>query len=203
MPINQDRFAIESTTTIVNIAQRAKKLEAQMRSVRSHIRLAEVAIVSGYSSFTLSNIPVDYHHFAINISARSDKAASASDTLFLQINGDNGGNYQYLTTKHVASAVTYFEGTGATGHFIGDVPGATATANSMAGFSLHVYDTQSSFYKTIHSEGAMMSGLTTGLLTVYTGGGVWKNTNPITSLKLILGAGNFITGGVISLYGEP
>lgn len=202
MPIDNLRFAVEATQTIVNVAQRAKSVESKIRNVRSVIRLAHSDIESGYGSLTLSDIPSDYSHLILEVSCRSDKNAT-SDTLFIRLNGDSGSNYQYIAIKQYASSVAYIEGLGATGAYIGDVPGATATANFMGGFTAHIYDSQSALYKTIRGYGSLMTGLTTGLINTYDSTGVWKDTDPITSVTIVLGSGEFITGGKVSLYGEP
>jgi hypothetical protein len=196
------RFANESTLTIVNNAARLRYLESQSRGVRSLVKLADATAPGGIPSITFSSIPTDYAHLLLNIFIRSDKAA-VTDTLFLRLNGDSGANYQYIGAQQKASAITYFEGIAASGAFVGDVPAASAPANSFCGFTSSVFRAQGATFKSIQTDGTTMAGLTTGLIYSYSCAGVWLSTAVINSLTLVLGAGNIVANSYVSLYGEP
>jgi hypothetical protein len=161
--------------------------------------IATFTLGSAQSSVTFSSIPSTYTHLQLRI--LSQRTDANGDGLLLQFNTDTGNNYNNHYFNGNGSAVgTGFLNTGvwATGCYAGFSSGTSASA--FAGTVCDILDyTNTSKYTTTRalsgwsnnsdSEGVGMSS------------GLWRNTNAITSIKIIDPATNLNTYSSYALYG--
>lgn len=129
------------------------------------------------ASITFGSIAADWVDLLVVTSRVTTSGASA----LVRFNGDSGANYHQVVTQ-VAATMT----TGAT-------PAATSVAVPARGHVLvHAY--AGSAHKNVAFQG------TEGTL-FQSGGGVWLNTAPITSIDLVAFSTTWPVGTVAALYG--
>jgi hypothetical protein len=149
------------------------------------------------SSITISSIPGTYLNLELVMNGTNSTAAPVN--VFAQFNGDSGSDYDYVgiyTGGGISPATSYAGaassaqicGLGKTGSFAGGgkvvFPGYSGTA----------------FYKT--ANGDCYQGTSSTSFAYKTNVGMaWHSTAAITSITLILSAGNFSAGDTFVLYG--
>ncbi len=171
------------------------------------------------TSITFSDIPQTARVISIDHSVRIDLLTDDLIGMLLQFNGDTGSNYarmQYLLTDddsltdsspgvtHTSNSVQYVGST--TVLIIGQVPGNSAVANSFgAGHYTIPNYTNTTAWKSITGTAMAFSddGNADGLKArISTGGGTWKDTSAITSIRIFHSSGrNFDTGSSITIRG--
>lgn len=154
--------------------------------------------VQAGSSISFPNLPKNYSHLIIEVTVLGDQASVQS--LVLQFNGDTGANYTWQFTFSATGAAPATTGATATTNIrVGSVSSTNANVSGIAKIEIPNYNSGAFYKQVLHEfwEWESDAGYTNG-----SGGGVWKNLSPITSLKLFPGTGNFRAGSQFSLYGE-
>jgi hypothetical protein len=195
--------------TGVFASQISGHLTPPFTSTGSYEALASYTVPSGGTSgITLSGFPINGKYSHLQVRYWLPSTPTAGDSIYIQLgnNGiDGGGNYSY-------HGLYGYNGT--------NVIGATGLANSTriethysaqtgsvdAPFSgvIDILDYASSTkYKTTRSLSGHQfnSNATTGYSTMWLVSGNWRNSNPITSLKLAFGGGNLPQYTKVSIYG--
>jgi hypothetical protein len=159
---------------------------------------------------TFSGIPQTYNHLLLIVVARLTETTQLSDDISLQINGDSGAHYSYLTisatntsgTLTAPGDFTTFSATSVPLFRVAASQGGSAV-NIGAGFALIPWYAGSAFNSAVLS----MSGMGNGTSAVVDGRVRWGFWNPATqaavsSLSLAAPAGSdFLTGSSFGLYG--
>lgn len=159
----------------------------------AEVLITETVTSGSQSSVTFSTIPTAYRDLEVRVRA----LATTGLTLFMRFNGDGGGNYSYSYFNHNTSSGTGASGTTSdSGLKIG---AASSGANSAFSTTANILNYQSATYKQALADHTNTdgSGGNHGIM-----GGTWKDTSAISSVTVLVSAGNFVDGSVISLYGR-
>lgn len=160
------------------------------------VLIDEFIAVGGETFVEFTGIPDTYKGLKILTHARGN--AAAGDTAFqLQLNGDTGANYFYRQTffpfggagadnQTSASTVQFGCANAPTNQFDGGVIEIPYYASSVG----H----KSWVFQSFNTEGSSQ------YRTIF-GGGVWKSTTPVDSVKLLVGFGALVAGSRVALYG--
>lgn len=153
---------------------------------------------AGSATVEFTSIPSTYTHLQLRALARTDYAA-ASIAFHINFNSNAATNYSSheLTGNGTSAAAT--ASTTTQYPVLGDITGSSATSSVFGSVVLDILDYKNtSKFKTIRSlSGNDRNG--SGKLGLYSGN--WRNTNAITSIQIIPGAGNFIQYSSFALYG--
>ena len=140
---------------------------------------------ASYLSF--SNIPQNYRHLQLRVTARDNVAALTQDPLYLKINNDTGNNYTYHSLLGDGSSASATNTVGGGLIVVGKCPGGSSTANMFGVAIIDILDyTNTNKYKTVRSiSGNDQNG--SGQVGLFSG--VWLNTAAIT--RLDFGVANY------------
>ena len=87
----------------------------------------------------------------------------------------------------------------ATRIYIGQVNGATATANTFANVSIYIPNYTSANYKSVSIDAVTENNATTAY--AFLSAGLWSNTAAITSATITNSSGNYVQYSTAYLYG--
>lgn len=179
----------------------------------SFAAINETTLSSAQPSVTWSSIPGTYKHLLIIVQARLSETTVQSDDLALNINGDAGANYSYLTISatNISGAGTgslvqsQFTASAVTSWPLLRVAAseAGAAANAGGGFALIPNYTSTVFNKSFYA----LSGMGDGTSAAIDGRLRWGFYNPgsqvaVTSLTVSApGSSNMNVGSFLGLYG--
>lgn len=150
---------------------------------------------TGTSTISFVGIPADFNDLIIKISARSNTSNQRTN-LFLRPNGETTsqldrrilGYNSSNKTSATSSAITM------------SVNGATSTSNSFSNTEVYITNYKASVRKSFIAKSAPINDESTSYLIMETFGR-WTSSAAISSVDLVLAAGNFMTGTTVSLYG--
>jgi hypothetical protein len=167
-----------------------------------YVSLATFTCVGGETAVNFTSINQSYQHLEIRYVARGGSGSAGYNDLFMQINGVTSGNYSDMYQG--GSGGTLLANGGATGLTrmragIQTQNGLTAGIFGCGVIRIPNY-TSTTSYKTARTEAGWSTAGQTGAVFQETGG-LWVNTNAVTSLSLIPGDGSYIAGSRFSLYG--
>lgn len=158
-----------------------------------------INISSTTSSVTLSSIPQNYDHLQLMIFAKGSSNSSYMDNVILSYN--NNSSYIY-TNFYYASFGATTATSGGTGYNQVTVNGGMCQigdSNVYAGADVQINDYAStSKWKTTRSTSG---GVTSNDSWAGLQSHLFKSTDAITSIVCTPGAGSFVSGSYISLYG--
>lgn len=156
---------------------------------------------SGTGTVTFSSIPTIYRDLKVVVRGRGATAATFV-AVTLQFNADTGANYdrQRLGVNNVS--ITGASNVAQTSLQVGAIAAATATANEAGAVRVDIYDYRGTTFEkvTTSQDGYRTSAVGAGQNAEFYSG-AWRNTAAITQIDMILAAGNFVAGSVVSLYG--
>lgn len=154
------------------------------------------------ASWDVSGISGSYSHLKLVLQARGDTAAAFTDVR-IRFNNDSTGTYDHdiLQSNGAASTLSGETFAATSGHG-GFVAANTATAN-VAGQTMWEIANYASttFQKNYSFHSAFKSGTAATNLDVYLGSGHWRSTAAINRITVFPGAGNFVVGSRLSIYG--
>lgn len=149
--------------------------------------ISKQSLASTASSVTFSSIPQGYTHLLLVILA----AGSASGNVEINLNGDFGANYSYLTVGGNATSAFASRSTSALFGQIGAISTTPGTYRvDIAGYS------GTTLIKSATSTSVTLGGPFSELV-----GTSWNNIAAITSITLTPSTGTFAAGSIFSLYG--
>lgn len=156
---------------------------------------------SATGTLTFSSLG-SYTHLEIRWVARSDQSAAAVD-LGLRFNADTGANYDVeLLYNSSATAASAFEILAATSATVGTLAAGTATAGRAGAGTIAINDYRgTTFDKVVNSTDHWAQATTTTNINTRIFGATWRNTAAVTSVTLLLSAGNYVAGSKFTLYG--
>lgn len=183
-------------------------------------KISETILGSAQSSVTLSSIPSTYRHLILIMGSRGTGTVQFTPS-GMRFNGDTGNNYDYVqlwgtgatgTPAPYAGAVQAIQSSSI---FIGETPGASASANAANSIIIHIpWYTATGFQKNVIVSTTMpYAALSSGsegsaqMFTEHTSGR-WRNfSDAISSITLLSattgGPNNFGIGSYFTLYGLP
>lgn len=153
---------------------------------------------SGTGTVSFTTIPGTYKKLIIEGMVRSTNASN-SDTLLMQFNGDTIASHYYRSAIEHWSGVAAWN---ANDNNLGDaIPGASVSDASrccVVKIEIPQYANTAFHHNAIYDlEGVR------DVQVGYHGGFSWDTSvAAITQINLVLGAGNFVVGSVLRLYGE-
>jgi hypothetical protein len=166
------------------------------------LELIEEQTPSGVTTVTFTAIAATWRDLLIVVRARSSTAA-VSATVSVQFNNDTAANYdrQRLGGNNGSTAAS--AAVAQTSIPIGTCPAGTATANHAGAIDCTVYNYRGTTFEkvTLSHEGYGTTNTAAGqFVDVFYG--AWRSTSAITEIDVILSAGNYDAGSVVSLYGR-
>ena len=157
-----------------------------MAAGATYVSIASQTLTSAASSITFSSISGAYTDLVI---VTNGTAVTSAAVVQVELNGDTtAGNY--------SNTYIYGDGTSAVSNI--------QTSDKMVGRNYIAQQnniiqfmnySNSTTYKTILSRSNSAGNAVQALVAL------WRNTAAVTSIKLLVGAGNFDTGTTFSLYG--
>jgi hypothetical protein len=178
---------------VYTAAGNLKTSQAASAMVQLYDNIASGAI----ASWDVTGISQLYNHLKVVWMGRGDNAAEQS--VLMRFNNDTGANYlwqQDIGSAAVASAANNAAATSiATNSTVVQAVGATAGRAGMAEWLIASYK-DTTFNKDV-------TGIAYGPSSqnVSTHGGMWSNTAAINRITILPGAGNFVTGSRLTIYG--
>jgi len=164
-----------------------------MPAGKTHIKIASQTLSSNTASVTFSNLPKNYTDLILQVNY---SLTVSNSSLFIRLNGDTGSNYSHVRVSSTGSAASSGRGNNANqARITADVTAQGSSTRQTITLNLMNYSNNTT-YKTwlnrYNSEGGVEA---------YTG--LWRNTNPITSLEIKGFDGTAIiqSGSIFTLYG--
>lgn len=162
--------------------------------------ISDTTLGASAASFDITGIVATYANLMIVMFLRSDQAATLS-SVNVRFNNDASANYDYETINASGTSVAGAESLGATGLYVGDCAGNTATAAAYTPIVMWVPAYAGAGAKGFNSLAAPKSGTTTGLIGLRIHGGQWRTAaTAINRITVYPGVGNFVTSSRLSIY---
>jgi hypothetical protein len=165
------------------------------------VKLAEVTGSGASGTLSFSSIPSGYRNLFVRYFGQSSSAGAVN--VGLQFNGDTGAHY-YSNATDLSNASVLGEALAVTTGDAGSITGTSSGNSGCGSIIIHSYaQTTLKIAWTYHSF--RLDGGAAGNSHTQIGGGNWVPTTPaaITSIALVLSGGNWQTGSVAELWGEP
>jgi hypothetical protein len=165
------------------------------------VQISKITTAASQATVDFTSIPATYTDLIVVFQAR-DNYVGTTEGMYLKVNND-GTSGNYSNGIYILNSASTVSGGGvvpsASGMFIYNLPGTTATANMASAGKVTVANyAGTTFNKKISADGAYsQSGADTVLMTVAAN---WKSTAAITRLTFIV-ATSFLNGSVFTLYG--
>lgn len=150
--------------------------------------IATTTLGSNASDITFSSIPSTYTDLVLVVNGH----LTVDDNVFLQFNGDTGSNYSFTLLRGDGSSATSSRDSNRTQLFLGGIL-TTATGNTIS--SIQNYSNNTTYKTVLTRTNGVTSGAAQGRV------GLWRNTSIITSVKVGVASGNFVSGTSFTLYG--
>lgn len=167
------------------------------------VLLGSVLLGATTASLNLSSIPQTHGSLMLVWCARGDVAA-VNTFCAVRFNGDSGANYdrQFQSVSNNAGGAG--ENFAQTSVNVGNIPGASATANLFNGGWMSIPNYTSAIANKIFTCVLMeKTANAAGGVDVVESLGAWRSNAAITQITLLPGSGNFIAGSRFSVYGTP
>lgn len=165
--------------------------------------LDEVVTSGSQANVAFSSIPSGYRDLIVRVRGRSDAAGVTNAQALIQFNGDTGANYSTESYFAFDVAGSGAQLTGQTSAAVGFLPAATATAGHSGFCDVRIADYEgTTFFKALVSTFAASLGTASFSQGVGNFSGQWLSAAAINAVEVILSAGNFVDGSVVSLYGQ-
>jgi len=153
----------------------------------------------GASTIEFTSIPATYTDLCVQISPRSDRAATQDVLLFTVNNNTSNRSFLTIEGRPGTPSTVSFEDT--TVLFIGAIAGNTMTASTFSSASLYIPNYASSNNKSFSSEVVAEGNTSIPYLTI--SANLWSNSSAITSIQLYLETSGtkFMQYSTATLYG--
>lgn len=151
---------------------------------------------SAFTTINISNIPQNFRNLKLEVVGRG--STSSNVQVRMSFNGVSGTSYSFDRWNKFGSTnsvlVGYIE--------VGDIVMNTAPMGAMSSFVTDIFDYTRGSYKNVMS--VMSSAISVGdvSMTPQLSAGLFKNTNPVTSISLTPSTGQFLSGTVVVLSGR-
>jgi hypothetical protein len=161
------------------------------------------SLLSGSAaSFDVTGISQLFSNLLIVGYLRGDTAAATTGAI-LRLNNDSAANYDEERVTGNAAAAGAAESLGGTGMTIAIIPANTATAGYFGAiFTIIPAYTNATGNKPVISPFWEASSNLTAVQFAGVAGGKWRTTaTAVTRITVLPGAGNFVAGSQLSIYG--
>jgi hypothetical protein len=165
--------------------------------------IATVSVGSGgTSTVSFTSIPSTFVHLQIRFIVRENtgSVSNTSDNFRIRYNGDTGSNYslqRIFQNENNNNAGDFYANQ--TDVVASGLAGASTTASVFSGGIIDIYNyANTNMYKSMKSKMGSVNATNGGIF--YTGG-VWRNTNAITSIELRPDTGDLAQYSHVALYG--
>ncbi|CAB5222160.1 hypothetical protein UFOVP360_10 [uncultured Caudovirales phage] len=155
-------------------------------------------IASSAASYTFTAIPSTFTDLVLRISARSDDASTVRG-VNVTYNGVSGTSYSEIALSGNGSTATSFLSSSVGTSSLGVVSGGNTTANTFGSLEAYIPSYTASQNKQVSSDSASEDNATAAVRRG--NASLFRNTSAISSITLVLNAGNFATGSSFYLYG--
>lgn len=172
------------------------------------IKFGELAGTGASGTISFTGIPAGYRKIVIDITGRSDVAAVNSQ-INVRFNNDSTAVYEYAYgyfAGNTANTDTLVAATLGTAIIFGYVTGGTAPSNTYSYDQIEIMD----YANTSHDKAVLGRFMFINTFALNNEGhgiafGIWHNAVPaaINRVDIILSAGNFTTGSLITLWLWP
>lgn len=166
--------------------------------------LFDTTLASAAASINVTSIPATFAHLMFVFQARGDTAA-ADVAATLRLNGDTGANYDFMAVYNAtAASITGSESFAVTSiaPTLGTLPAATAPASTFGSLIVTIPNYAGTVAnKSVHCDFATKIGTSTGNMYVIRTSAFWRSTAAVNQLTILAGAGNFIIGSRLTVYG--
>lgn len=165
--------------------------------------LYDSVLSAAAASFDVQSISAGYNDLLLRFMGRCAGAVT-TDTVIVRFNNDSGTNYHRVLEYGRADATTAATGNAsATGSWIGDIPGATATAAYAGLYEMTISSySLTTFNKIFRSHGGFARGTATTDIYEENVFGMWLSTVAINRVTVsMLGGSNFDAGSRLAIYG--
>lgn len=163
--------------------------------------ISDTTLGGSAANVDVSSIVSTYAHLLVVVYARGDTAAT-STPVNLRFNGDAGANYDSQELQASGASVSPAEAFAQTVMLAGHAPANTAPANlfcAMVAFIPHYAGSANN--KLALAISSIRVGTTTGLMANTLNGAFWRSTAAINRVTIQPGAGNFVAGTRVTIYG--
>jgi hypothetical protein len=158
------------------------------------------AAATGIDTGTLSQA---YRDLVVEMVVRGDTAADTTNVA-MRFNGDGGTNYHHIRLGANTGTTSPAPVTAANSAVIMLASAANSLATSPTPITLQIPNyTGTAFFKGFTSQGASVETSAATGLTLEFSAGIWASQSAITSILFTPGAGNFLAGTSVRVYGLP
>lgn len=168
-------------------------------ALQSTIAIANITLQSNSSEVVFSGIPNTYRDLIIVGAVRSVATNTNGIALNMTFNGDlTASNYAFVSMEGGTNGTRSLSGADA---YIARINSSQSSNVDLTTVMIQIMDyTQTNKHKAAISRSSGKDGASDFGLTIH--GYRWSNTNPITSVRLASGNGDFPAGVSFSLYGR-
>jgi hypothetical protein len=160
-------------------------------------KIETVEVASPVTSITFSSIPQGYTDLIVKISARSSDGNIADGANIYLNNDTTTGNYSFRRLRGTGTSVLSDSSSSSYRWF--QVPGNTATTNTLGNLEAYIPNYTSSVYKSVSVDGITENNGTEAHASIVAG--LWNSTSAITSVTIASGGNYFLTNSTATLYG--
>lgn len=165
--------------------------------------IVETVLAASATGITFSSIPQGFRHLMIVAQVRTD-AVAETDGLFLRLNGDTGGNYDWERLTANSATLTGLATRAATSIQFGLSEGASSLATNFSPTFGYIFGyTNTANSKWTISANAVFGDVSADAdLFLQLRAGRWRSAAAVTSVILGPSTGpNFVSGSRFQLYG--
>lgn len=156
----------------------------------AQVLIGQITLTSAQATVSFTNLPQTYRDLRLVVTATN--SVGASNGIWMQLNGDAGGNYSY-TYMRASGTATY--GTSATGTTYSSIGWLSNSNPTPVQTSIMDYS-MTNKHKTIISRSDEVAGY------LFAWVNRWASTSAVTSISLFNeSSGNFAIGSTFALYG--
>jgi hypothetical protein len=121
----------------------------------------------------------------------------------MTFNNDTGDNYYMQHFSGNGSSASGIIPYSKARFYLGDIPGANATANVYGAYVTHIYDINSGKFKSLLTQQACDMDTSSNSSKVRMAVGTWNSQAPVTEIDLTdsSGPGDIASGSTFSLFG--
>jgi len=169
-------------------------------------QIAEQVLGASAAFVTFGGISQVFTHLLLEVSAKGDNTGGTSgyDNANMQLNGVTAGSYNWSTwySTQGAGSVSTAGGTSQTSMQCAAIWNSHfgSAGRGIARIEIPNYSDTNNL-KSFTGHSAASDGGAAGVMQLYSGSLGGSNTAAITSIKLLMGTGNFVADSTFTLYG--
>lgn len=155
------------------------------------------------TSVSFTSIPDTYTDLVLRISARSNYTSTYLTTLYVGFNNNSSNLFSFLGLQAISGSISLFSGS--SGNAAGDLyiptENSNITSNLFGSAEIYIPNYKASIYKQFSSNFCLENTNTTNYYSLGTTSSMFASTSTISSIQVLIGDGNFVSGSSLYLYG--